>query len=79
LNVKLKVEISLSKFSPAAKNVVSSAKSLAMTLLIKKGILFMKMRNNNGPKTLSCGTPNSKAIRSDKQSPTLVLRNLSEK
>ena len=37
------------------------------------------MRKNNGHKTLPAGTPNSKAIRSDKQSPTLVLRNLPEK
>ena len=58
---------------------MSSAKSLVITLLIKKGRSFMKMRKNNSPKTLPYGIPNNKAIRSDKQSPFLVLRNLSEK
>ena len=53
--------------------------SLSITLLIKNGRSFMKMRKNNGPMTLPCGTPNSKTIRSDKQSTTLILRNLSIK
>ena len=44
---------------PLKSNVVSSANSFVKISFKKNGKSFIKIMNNNGPKTDPCGTPRS--------------------
>ena len=55
----------LSRFGPENKRVVSSANKVLNISERKNGKSLIKIRKNNGPRTLPCGTPNRRLARSD--------------
>ena len=58
----LNLEMMLFKSSPTNRSDVSSANKTVKIKSRKKAISFIKIMNNNGPRTEPCGTPDESDI-----------------